>query len=106
MMGAENDKFLQIVSATAKVDLPLSDFSPKSMLVLPEHVVPQSKFPVIDYHNHVDALEPRDVLRIMDACNVEKLVNITMRVGDEAFAIHQRFKSVARDRFETIGWFD
>jgi len=106
MIEAEDDKFLQLFSATAAVDLPLSDFAPRSMLVVPQSENARPRSPVVDYHNHVDALDPADVLRIMDACNVEKLVNITMRVGDEAVAIHQNFRSVADDRFETIGWFD
>ena len=39
---------------------------------------------MIDYHNHLDALDPVDVLRIMDACGIERIVNITMKTGDEA----------------------
>ena len=39
------------------------------------------KFPAIDYHNHLDAQEPRAVLRIMDECNIERVVNITMQAG-------------------------
>src|SRR5690242_2282157 len=94
------DKFIQMVSATADVDLRLSDFKPRSMLVVRGHDVDRAKFSVIDYHNHLDAQEPRGVLQVMDSCNIEKVVNITMRVGDEALAIHERFKKAASDRFE------
>ena len=104
-MNSSSDKFVDMVTARAEVDLRLSDFAPRSMLSVPRHNIARAKFPVIDYHNHLDAQDPENVLRVMDACNVEKVVNITMRVGDEAFGIHKKFKD-ASDRFETIGWFD
>ena len=100
------DKFIALVTARAEVDLRLSDFEPRSMLVTPVHVIERAKFPAIDYHNHVDAQEPSAVLRVMDECGVERLVNITMRTGDEALAMIDRFRSAAPDRFSTIGWMD
>ncbi len=100
------DKFIAMVSARAAVDLPISDFAPRSMLAVPTHDVKQAKFPAIDYHNHLDAQAPTEVLRVMDECNVEKCVNITMRVGDEAFEMHHKFKQVAPERFYTCAWFD
>ena len=60
------DPFVAMVTAKAEVDLRLSDFHPRSMLVAPEHEIRRPKFPVIDYHNHLDAQEPREVLRVMD----------------------------------------
>ena len=45
------------------------------------------------------------MLRIMDACGVEHLVNITMQVGNKAYQIMDRFHR-ASDRFSTIGWMD
>ena len=105
-MPENNDKFIEMVTASARVELPLSDFAPKHGLRVPVHEVPRSKFPSIDYHNHLDAQDPSEVLRIMDACNIERIVNITMRTGDEAFETHRRFKSASASRFETIAWFD
>lgn len=102
----EEDKFISMVNARANVDLPLSQFEPRSMLRVPSHTIERARFPVIDYHNHLDAHSPADVLRIMDACNVERCINITMRVGDEAFEVHRRFRSAAADRFATYAWFD
>lgn len=101
-----SDPFVAMVSAKAEVDLRLSDFHPKSMLVRPEHDVRRPKFPVIDYHNHLDAQEPRDVLRVMDGCGIEKIVNITMYTGEKALSIIDKFHSVDRDRFATYGWMD
>lgn len=100
------DKFIAMVTAKAEVDLRLSDFAPRSMLATPVHDVPRAKFPVIDYHNHLDAQEPTAVLRVMDVCNVERIVNITMRVGDEALASIERFHTAAPGRFATCGWMD
>ena len=105
-MAENTDKFIDMVTASARVELPLSDFAPKHGLRVPVHEVPRSKFPSIDYHNHLDAQDPSEVLRIMDACNIKRIVNITMRTGDEAFETHRRFKSASASRFETIAWFD
>jgi predicted TIM-barrel fold metal-dependent hydrolase len=100
------DKFVDMVTANAHVDLPISDFHPRSMLASSHHTIEKARFPVIDYHNHLDSLEPRDVLHIMDACGIEKIVNITMKVGREAFEIMDNFHHASPDRFDTIGWMD
>ena len=109
MSGGESasskDKFVDMVSAKADVSLPLSAFRPRSSLTTPVHVIEHPRFPVIDYHNHLDSMDPLDVLRIMDACGVEHLVNITMQVGNKAYQIMDRFHR-ASDRFSTIGWMD
>lgn len=95
-----------MVSARAEVDLCLSDFAPRTELKVVEHTITQPRFPVIDYHNHLDSLEPDDVLRIMDVCGVEKLINITMQTGQEALNILDRFHRAAPDRFHSYGWMD
>ena len=104
--GQINDNFMAMVTAKAEVTLPLSQFQPQSTLVTAEHPVERARFPVIDYHNHLDALNPVDVLRIMDACGIERIVNITMKTGDEAIAIIDKFHKVDAERFATIGWMD
>lgn len=100
------DKFVAMVNAKAETELRLSDFVPRSMLTVPEHRVLRAKYPVIDFHNHLDAQEPSAVLRVMDACNIERIVNITMRVGDEALEMIKRFHTAAPGRFSTIAWMD
>ncbi len=100
------DKFVAMVTATAQVSLPLGDFHPRSMLVTPEHLPERPRFPAIDYHNHLDALEPRDVLRVMDACGIERVVNITMQTGDAALRIIDKFRQAEPSRFSTIAWMD
>ncbi len=100
------DPFVAMVTAKAHVDLRLSDFQPRSMLVSPVHEIRRPKFPVIDYHNHLDSLEPAEVLRIMDGCGIERIVNITMRTGKAALQIIDKFRKAAPDRFSTYGWMD
>jgi predicted TIM-barrel fold metal-dependent hydrolase len=103
---SETDKFIAMVSAKVDVDLRLGDFQPRPMLVAPAHSVPRAKFAAIDFHNHLDAQDPADVLRIMDECGIERTVNITMKVGEEALAILRRFHAFAPERFSTIAWMD
>jgi hypothetical protein len=103
---ADKDKFVAMVTAKAEVRLPLSEFQPKSSLVTPQHEIAQARFPAIDYHNHIDALEPAHVLRTLDACGIEKIVNITMKTGDEALAILEKFRRADPRRFATIAWMD
>ena len=100
-----SDKFVDMVSAKAQVTLPLSEFQPRSSLTTDVHEIERPRFPVIDYHNHLDSMEPEQVLRIMDACGIEHLVNITMKVGEEAHRILDRYRA-ASDRFSAIGWMD
>ena len=104
--GQINDNFMAMVTAKAEVTLPLSEFQPQSTLVTAEHLVQRARFPVIDYHNHLDALDPVDVLRIMDACGIERIVNITMKTGDDAIRMIEKFHHVDAERFATIGWMD
>jgi predicted TIM-barrel fold metal-dependent hydrolase len=103
---AANDKFVAMVSAKAEVDLRLSDFHPRSELVTPDRTPLKPRFPVIDYHNHLDSMNPAAVLRVMDECGVERAVNITMQTGDAALDILRRFRDASRDRFATMAWMD
>ncbi len=105
-MTGEQDKFRAMVTATAEVDLKLTDFHPRSMLVTAEHIVERPIVPAIDYHNHLDSCDPREVLTIMDACGIERIVNITMQTGDAALAVLHRYHDAAPERFSTMGWMD
>ena len=100
------DKFIAMVTAKAEVNLRLSDFQPRSMLVTPVHDLKRAKFPAIDYHNHLDAQDPAAVLQVMDECGIERIINITMHVGNEALAVIKRFHSSAPGRFHTYAWMD
>jgi len=100
------DKFVDMVSATADVDLPLSRFQPRSSLTTAITTVMRPKYPAIDYHNHLDSTDPREVLGIMDRCGVEHIVNITMKTGRDGLDMMDRFHGAAPDRFSSIGWMD
>ena len=100
------DKFVAMVTATAEVNLPLSQFHPRSMLVTPEHLPLRPRFPAIDYHNHLDALDPRQVIEVMDACGIEHIVNITMQTGESALRMIDKFRQADAFRFSTIAWMD
>lgn len=100
------DKFVAMQTAKIEVDLRLSDYAPRFQLKVPAHDLERPRFPVIDYHNHLDAQLPQTVLGIMDACGVEKIVNITMLTGQAAIDTIDRFHRAAPDRFATIGWMD
>ena len=101
-----DDKFVAMVTAKAEINLPLGQFQPVSTLVAESHYPQLAKFSVIDYHNHLDALDPVEVLRVMDACGIERIVNITMQTGDDALRMIDKFSSVDAERFATIGWMD
>jgi predicted TIM-barrel fold metal-dependent hydrolase len=99
----DDDKFVAMVTAKARVELPISDFEPRSMLKTTQSEVLRARFPAIDYHNHLDALQPEAVLRIMDEVGIEHMINITMKVGPEALAVMDKFAKHS-PRFSTIGW--
>ncbi len=99
------DKFVAMATATAQIDLKLVDFQPVSMLVATEHPIERAAFPAIDYHNHLDAFDPQQVLPVMDACNIEHIVNITMRPGMQGMEAIDRFAPYP-DRFSVMGWMD
>jgi len=105
-MNTQNDKFVAMVTAKAEVDLRLSDFHPRSELVTPDRTPLKPRFPVIDYHNHLDSMEPDAVLRVMEECGIERVVNITMQVGERALAMLRKFRNASRERFATIAWMD
>jgi hypothetical protein len=105
-MTPEIDKFVALVTAKAEVNLRLSDYQPRSELVTPDRTPVLPRFPVIDYHNHLDSMEPDAVLRVMDECGIERVVNITMQVGERALALLHKFRNASRTRFATIAWMD
>ena len=101
-----DDKFVAMATARADVTLPLSDFHPRSMLITEEHLPERARFPVIDCHNHLDALDPDHVIKVMDACAIEHIVNITMQTGDAALRMIDKYRNAGSARFSTIAWMD
>ncbi len=103
---AMGDKFVAMVTATTRTELAVSDFQPRPMLKTSVSEVLKPRFPAIDCHNHLDSLDPAEVLAIMDECGIEHVVNITMKTGGEAFRIMRKFADASPVRFSTIGWMD
>ncbi|HEY8550512.1 MAG TPA: amidohydrolase family protein [Vicinamibacterales bacterium] len=66
--------------------LSITEYKPKSTLVVPEHPVPRAKFPVIDVHSHhprVPTGQALDALVAeMDALNLRALVNLSGGTGE------------------------
>lgn len=71
--------------------LALSDFEPRSMLVVPEHKVARAKYPVIDVHTHVGGalrraasggLPVEQIVRWMDELNLRTMINLTGGFGE------------------------
>jgi predicted TIM-barrel fold metal-dependent hydrolase len=86
----------------------LKDFRPKSVYNVPHTSIDKAKFPVIDMHVHNYARTPEQVvewIRAMDAAGIEKVVVLTMAVGEEFDAIYARYAKYP-DRFEVWCGFD
>lgn len=64
----------------------ITDYKPKSTLVVPEHPVPRAKFPVVDLHGHPPALVSpqaiQTVLAAMDTLNIRVMVQANGVSGD------------------------
>jgi predicted TIM-barrel fold metal-dependent hydrolase len=105
-MTATNDRFLAMMTAKAEVDLRLSAFQPHSELVTQDSTPLQARFPAIDYHNHLDGADADFVLRVMDECGIDRMVNITMQVGESALETMRRFREASPRRFATMAWMD
>jgi predicted TIM-barrel fold metal-dependent hydrolase len=75
------------IAALAQKPLELSQFEPKSMLHVPETVVPRAKYPVIDIHTHLGwgdgklILPPEQLLQVMDRKNIRVMVHLTGGYG-------------------------
>ena len=89
--------------------LPLPEFEPKSMLHVRVTEVPRARFPVIDFHTHVSrrraqkpGVPPAELVRTMDAVNVNTMVNLTGGTGDELAATIKDFDRAFPRRFVTM----
>ena len=64
----------------------IRDYTPRSTLVVPEHVVPRARFPVVDIHSHqprpISAAQLETVVGAMDRLNLQVLVNASGATGD------------------------
>ncbi|MGH9505882.1 MAG: hypothetical protein ACRD13_03070 [Terriglobales bacterium] len=68
--NANADPFLAMVTAQARVELPLSDYDPQPCLRAPVHDVVRPAVPAIDAHCHVDSQSLDAVARVMDTAGI------------------------------------
>src|SRR5919201_642318 len=97
-------------------DLRLAEFAPRPTLVVEQHEVRRARFPAIDAHNHLGrwlsrdgdwiARDVREVLRVLDACNIAAIVNLDGLWGDELEANLDRYDRAYPDRFITFARVD
>lgn len=88
----------------------LKDFAPRSTLIVPEHRIERAKFPVFDAHIHMDYsnLSADEAVRIMDQCNVYRIVNLETHGfwGEKLAEQIALYQSKYPDRFMTAANID
>jgi len=101
-------------------DLLLKEFTPRSALVVEEHILEKARFPVVDFHNHLGYWEqgvqgaspgwtvndvPRTI-ELMDEMNIRCVVNLDGGWGDQLKKNLERYKEPYPDRFCVFAWVD
>ena len=65
----------------------ITEYKPKSRLIVAEHPTPRAKFPVIDIHSHqpapISVERFKEVVDAMDRRNLRTLVNLSGGSGDK-----------------------
>jgi predicted TIM-barrel fold metal-dependent hydrolase len=101
---------------TASRSLSLAEFSPKSMLQVPETHVARARFPVIDFHTHITRSAkstrgvslasdrvylgtPQELLAVMDSKNVRAMVNLTGGYDKGLGDVISKYDHAFQDRF-------
>jgi predicted TIM-barrel fold metal-dependent hydrolase len=93
--------------------LDIADYQPHSMLVVPEHPVERSRFPVIDVHTHLSFsvrnteklaynATPAELLAVMDRRNIRTLVNLTGGIGSSVAECVEKYDKSHPGRFLTF----
>ena len=79
----------------------IREYTPRSTLVVPVHLVPRAKYPAVDIHGHPPALISDDVInRIgagMDSLNVRVMVNANGTSGDR---LTQQLSAIRASRYQ------
>ena len=78
------------------------EYTPRSSLKVPEHVVTRARFPFIDVHSHHNDMSPgrlQQVVREMDDLNLRISVNLSGRQGAALKAMVDNIKATAPNRF-------
>jgi predicted TIM-barrel fold metal-dependent hydrolase len=74
----------------------ITDYKPRSTLVVPEHKVPRAKFPVVDIHGHPPAFNSPEAVRntvdLMTPLNIRLMVQTNGMSGDN---LQRALKAIA-----------
>ena len=76
----------RLIGALLGEELLLSDYDPQPRLVTPTHEVLRARYPVINVHvhfRHATRRTPEALGRIMDACNVQRMVDLDGFLGEK-----------------------
>jgi predicted TIM-barrel fold metal-dependent hydrolase len=64
----------------------ITEYQPRTTLVVPEHSVPRARFPVVDFHGHPPNLSSAEniqrVIEAMDALNIQVMVQANPSSGE------------------------
>jgi predicted TIM-barrel fold metal-dependent hydrolase len=90
----------------------ITDYKPKSTLVVPGHPVPRAKFPVVDIHGHPPALvSPQTIQTVLDAMNRLHIQVMVQANGASGDRLKQQLDGIAasghKDRFAvftSVNW--
>ncbi len=99
--------------------LDLSEYQPRSMLQVAEHIIERARFPVIDIHTHLSwaaksekgvplseerryPAEPEELLPVMDRRNIRAMVNLTGGYGKGLREAVEKFDRKYPGRFYTF----
>ena len=77
---------LLIFNSSNAQDLTFEDYNPESSLVVPGKIINRAKFPFIDVHGHQYKMATQDlepVITAMDSLNLQVMVNLSGRTGDD-----------------------
>ena len=83
-------------------DITFEDYNPKSTLVVPGKIVKRAKFPFIDVHGHQYRMATQDlkpVITAMDTLNLQVMVNLSGRTGEDLVKALENAKTNYPGRF-------
>src|SRR5204863_3433986 len=79
----------------------IREYKPRSTLVVPEHLVPRAKFPVIDFHGHPPNLNGPDPVNVvgdsMSPLNLQVMVNANSTPSDR---LKTSFDAIRASRYK------
>lgn len=97
-----------VLGAAVGEEMLLGDYDPRSLLAVPSHEVMRAKYPVINIHAHLirgGVKSPEEILRIMDACNIERTIDLDGGLGESLQAEVDRYATAYPERFVMFAQF-